>query len=357
LEVKGMVLLSAEDRTELLEILVHLPILQSERGREAILESANLQQLRPQLDLSGEPVVAVPLMIKAFCSFGRLTYEHEALGRFLSALRDYVGLKERKILENSIAKYNLMTPSVELPIPDDSLASITTDAVLEKIIGENTLRAIAFLQQGLNVSRSVAYIEVSSSLTKWSGTGFMISPCLLMTNHHVLPQEDLLSGTIFRFNYQLDTNGNAELFNDFVATQQGVYYTNKALDYAVVELMENPGGEWGYLTLKPVVPLPDSRTNIIQHPNGLPKQISMQNNFVKFASATKIQYVTSTLPGSSGSPVFDDNWKVIGIHHAGGRLPEERDKPLYFRNEAIAMRAVLEDMPEEIRGQITISND
>jgi V8-like Glu-specific endopeptidase len=350
-----MIAISAEDRTELLRIIVNLPILQSERGREAIIESANLQQLRSQLDLSGEPVVAIPLMIKTFCSYGRLTYEHEALGRFLNTLKDYVGIKESKILDDFIIKYNLMTPTTQLPVSTDILPTITADDVLEKIIGENTLRPIAFLQQGLNASRSIAYIEVSSPLTKWSGTGFMISPRLLITNHHVLPQKDLLSKTIFRFNYQVDVNGNAELFKDFVATEQGVYHTNDALDYSVVELKGNPGNEWGYLMLRAFIPLIDSRVNIIQHPNGLPKQISMQNNFVKFANANKIQYVTSTLPGSSGSPVFDNDWMVIGLHHAGGMLPEEKDKPQYFRNEAITIKAIIDDIPDEIRGQIIVS--
>ena len=39
----------------------------------------------------------------------------------------------------------------------------------------------------------------------------------------------------------------------------------------------------------------------------------MQNNFVAYADANIVQYATSTLPGSSGSPVFDDEFKVVAI--------------------------------------------
>ena len=29
-----------------------------------------------------------------------------------------------------------------------------------------------------------------------------------------------------------------------------------------------------------------------------------------------IQYITKTSPGSSGSPCFNEDWKVVALHHA-----------------------------------------
>ncbi len=348
-----MVNLHANDRTQLLNLLTPLSILRNQRGREAVLISANLEELIPQIELEGPSAVVIPLMINFFCSYGRLTYEHESLGRFLNTIKGYVGLEEQKILDRIITKYNLMTPIAKAPDKIDWVKPVTQEDVLEKIIGENTLRPIAFLHQGLNAARSVAYIEISSGEESWSGTGFLISPNLLLTNHHVLPQQDLCAHTTFRFNYQLDFRGNPEVFKDYTAKEGGMYHANKSLDYALVELQDHPGDEWGYLTLKTQIPMLDSRVNIIQHPNGLPKQISVQNNFVKFANTTKIQYITSTLPGSSGSPVFNDYWEVIGLHHAGGYLPEKENGPLYFRNEGITTKAILDDLPDEIKTLLT----
>lgn len=349
-----MVDLQSADLSKLLRIIVPLPILKNERGREAVVESASLQQLLPQLDLSGESAVAIPLMIKVFTSFGRLTYEHEALGRFLSTLTDYVGLEDRAVLEGIISKYHLMIPVATSPEVSDWVAPVTTSDVLEKVIGENTLRPVAFLQKGLNASRSVAYIRVSNGVREWTGTGFLVGSNLLLTNHHVLPARNLLSATICRFNYQLDTEGNAEVYEDYHVIADGHFHSNQALDYSILELSDNPGANWGNLALKPTIPTMDSRVNIIQHPSGLPKQISIHNNFVKFANHTKIQYVTSTLPGSSGSPVLDDDWRVVGIHHAGGMLPENDASLLYFRNEAVTVAAILEDLPVELRRRLTI---
>jgi V8-like Glu-specific endopeptidase len=345
-----MIKLSIDDNKKLLEILMPMPILTTEKGREAVFISASLDELRPQIDLSGPSSIAIPILINRLCAYGRLNYEHEALGRFLNTIKNYTGIEDSQFFNYIISKYNLMVPIAKLSKITDWKKSVSAEEVAERIIGENTLRPIAFLQKGLNSSRSVAYIEVSSDSIKWSGTGFLVSPNLLLTNHHVLPREGLASKAFFRFNYQHDIKGNAEISKDYTA--KGVYFSNEFLDYAIVELKDDPGNEWGYLNYSLDIPLIESRVNIIQHPNGLPKQISIQNNFIKYADTTKIQYITSTLPGSSGSPVLNDNWEVVGLHHAGGWLREKEGSPLYFRNEGIMIRAIINDIPIEIRNSL-----
>ncbi len=42
-------------------------------------------------------------------------------------------------------------------------------------------------------------------------------------------------------------------------------------------------------------------------------------------------------------------WEVIGLHHAGGWVPEKKDGPVYFRNKGISMKAILDDLPVEIK--------
>ena len=74
------------------------------------------------------------------------------------------------------------------------------------------------------------------------------------------------------------------------------------------------------------------------------KKISMQNNFVAYADANLVQYTTSTLPGSSGSPVFDDEFTVVAIHHSGGMLVEPETQQRYLRNAGTSMMAVLKDL-------------
>jgi V8-like Glu-specific endopeptidase len=57
-----------------------------------------------------------------------------------------------------------------------------------------------------------------------------------------------------------------------------------------------------------------------------------------------LQYTTSTEPGSSGSPVFDDEFQVVGIHHSGGMLPEPNTQRRYLRNAGTSAIALLNDL-------------
>ena len=107
--------------------------------------------------------------------------------------------------------------------------------------------------------------------------------------------------------------------------------------------LEDPP-DFGALTLRPLQVRRDQRVAIIQHPGGHLKQISMQNNFVAYADSRVVQYTTSTLPGSSGSPVFNEDFEVVAIHHSGGMLLEPGTDRYYLRNEGMSMIAVLDDL-------------
>jgi len=73
----------------------------------------------------------------------------------------------------------------------------------------------------------------------------------------------------------------------------------------------------------------------------------MQNNFVEYADTQVVQYTTSTEPGSSGSPVFNDDFEVVAIHHSGGMLAEPGSGRRYLRNAGSAMIAVLQAVQQQ----------
>jgi endonuclease G len=58
--------------------------------------------------------------------------------------------------------------------------------------------------------------------------------------------------------------------------------------------------------------------SIIQHPGGKEKQIAIRKNeVVSIDQPDAILYVSDTAQGSSGAPVFNDQWQVIALHSAG----------------------------------------
>lgn len=343
--------LTSQDRKRLIDLLKEIPSLHFRRGREAMLVGAGLEKLLPMLDLEGEPFVVVTDIVRKLEMYGRVDYDHEALGRFINIVKEQTGLKQQDFLNYLLTNYGLMVPAADLPRPREWHGQTSSAEYLEAVLGENTLRSISFLEQGLKASRPVALVKVGSTR---AGTGFLVAPDLLITNHHVLPMRDDVEKTAFLFNYQLDFQGRPLEVHQYGPKPGGIFHTCKELDYAVVELSGCPWDSWGHLPLGRSEVTPDERVNIIQHPAAQPKQIAIQNNFVQYVGDGVVQYLTTTMPGSSGSPVFNDEWTVVALHHAGGLVLEPRTNRRYFRNEGILIEEILRDLPEEIGSQFEI---
>ncbi|UCC51905.1 MAG: hypothetical protein JSV68_22830, partial [Anaerolineaceae bacterium] len=224
-----MVNLSVEDRQALIALLVATPELGTQNGRSRILENVGLGQLEPMMDLSGSTYLAVSEMVSYTARYGYITYDNEALGVLLNGLKPLVGVEQQQYFDELLRRYGMMTPIANAPQPAEWHGHETDESLLEKVFGENTLRPIAFLAQGLKVARSVAYVGVRDGAETWSGTGFLIGRDMLMTNHHVLPSAELLPYTVVRFNYQEDFNGAAQAVSEFRPISNALFHTNKAL--------------------------------------------------------------------------------------------------------------------------------
>lgn len=212
---------------------------------------------------------------------------------------------------------------------------------LERITGtRSTLLPIRFLEMGAIKARAVARVVRSNGT---SGTGFLIGGGWLLTNNHVLPSPELAAGSGAEFNYQQTLDGADEQIVTY-PLNPARFRTSKENDWTVIGIDTEAETRWGTLPLQPVSIEVDAFVNIIQHPGGGPKQIALYHNTVAFAGHGRLQYLTDTLPGSSGSPVFDDQWRVAALHHSGGMLREPGTKKAFYRNEGILTTTVLEGL-------------
>lgn len=216
---------------------------------------------------------------------------------------------------------------------------------LEKIIGDrSTLLPIAFLEIGVERARAVARIETAAG----NGTGFLVdvgaAGALLVTNHHVLPSAEVAAASPVQFNYQQTRDGLDATPDVYALDPAAGFATSKEDDWAAVRVAGNPAAAWGALPVQAAPAQKDEFLNIIQHPGGGPKQIAVYRNTVVYADERIVQYLTDTLPGSSGSPCFNDRWEVVALHHSGGWLREPGAKGTFFRNEGMQMGRVLAGM-------------
>lgn len=213
---------------------------------------------------------------------------------------------------------------------------------LEKIIGtESTLVPISFLERGLKCARSVARIRVPGGF----GTGFLIDQNIILTNNHVINDCITAQKSWAEFDVQTDITGQLLAPKSFQLDPNMCFKTSKEHDWTVIGVKGNPSGIYDFISLEPVQIACDAFVQIIQHPQGGEKQIAGRANIVAFVDNTYVQYLTDTLPGSSGSPVFDREWRVVALHHKGGNLNESNDPSVKFlRNQGININAVLEDL-------------
>ncbi|MCC6873461.1 MAG: trypsin-like peptidase domain-containing protein [Sandaracinaceae bacterium] len=160
-----------------------------------------------------------------------------------------------------------------------------------------------------------------------AGTGWVLAPGVVATCRHVIEARGWGEGKPSLADLQAQVLA-AEAWVGFdsdtaVAARVGVgalLFESSAIDLALLEL-KAPSPALDPLSLResPLeVEDPSERVavNIIQHPNGLPKRLGFRNNLVTSADASALRYVTDTDTGSSGSPVCDDQWRVVGVHRA-----------------------------------------
>ncbi|MHA5053893.1 trypsin-like peptidase domain-containing protein [Streptomyces sp. SD15] len=346
--------LDAHDFERLIGILSAMPDFQTVQNRvdfvtDVFAGTPRKDDVVTSLNLDGTPRAVAVRVVERLQTFGQDEPGRETLGVLANKMLAYLGGGEdAEYLRGLLERYPFtIRPTADRGISDGWYGRMSFDQVAEKIIGENTLRDVAHLELALDAAKAVARIVTPASL----GTGFMVSPDLLMTNNHVIRDRLTAEKSEYQFNYQLDRYGVGTPVRTCGAKAGGLFHTNARLDFTVIELAGVPEGIPA-LKLRPERSRRDQRVNIIQHPGGHYKKISMQNNFVAYADERILQYTTSTEPGSSGSPVFNNAFEVIGIHHSGGMLTEPNGRQRYLRNEGISMIAVLADLQDNAPGAI-----
>ena len=248
----------------------------------------------------------------------------------------------------------------EVPIPPVGGGPLD---VFERIIDEADFLPASFLEQGALVQRSVARVVLTkphAGLPAGSGwaTGFLISPSLFMTNNHVINDISFAGKIRIQFNYQLGPDGIELESESFFPKLDDVFWTNPALDYSLIRLqpMEAadgsgsvlPGDHWGYIPLnESPIYREKQHFNVIQHPSGRRKEVALQNNEIHKLFENTVRYTTDTEPGSSGSPVFDNLWQLVALHHAGG---EKDASGKWLDNQGIRVDKIIADLRAHFAG-------
>jgi len=297
----------------------------------------------------------------ALSSLGKeneLSISNGSNGKVSSYSKQYIIAQGEDPIMQSID--DVSNPGQEVQTGHDCRVDIEEIDYLERIIpvGGNNLLPVHFLEEGAMNQRSVGRVAIPGV---GFGTGFLVSNSLFITNNHVIGSISEAKKAKFEFNYQQDKDGNNQSVDTYSADPDSVFYTNATLDFTLVRLKSkglfvppfqqpvgpiahgnfnpavtvssqfappinvfkrfyySPGSKWGFLNLVNSSYAVNQHVNIVQHPRARRKEVSLQDNNIKHIFTNHIRYTSDTEPGSSGSPVFNNAWDLVALHHAAGQ--------------------------------------
>ena len=236
-----------------------------------------------------------------------------------------------------------------------------TEAGLEKNVKRYLpmMNVSLWREQLFKLEGRVCRVEVNNVVR---GTGFLVGPDTLLTNHHVVRdviETPALASTVrLRFDYRVLPNGTksdgtvvslrpSDWLIDWTPCTMGERNNNPdavpptvdELDFALLKIERalgaepliagTGGGHRGWIPVPQQAPLitsdPPMPIMILQHPNAEPLKLAVDTAGVLKLSdnGTRVRYATNTDPGSSGSPCFDIDWKLIALHHYGDPLHDQ----------------------------------
>lgn len=213
---------------------------------------------------------------------------------------------------------------------------------LERVLGKADFLGMDFLETALAVSRFVGRINFRTrpGRTEGFGTGFMVSPRLLLTNNHVLRTKGDALYSEVEFDYQYDRHDRLLPVVVYGLEPETFFLTSRELDFTLVAVRESSlsGIGIGRYGWSPLIGaegkcLLGDPLNIVQHPKGEAKQIVLRSNQLVDLFGDFAHYVADTEPGSSGSPIYNDEWEVVCLHHSG--VPKTEDRNLVAKDGSV----------------------
>ncbi|PWT82248.1 MAG: hypothetical protein C5B58_08540 [Acidobacteria bacterium] len=299
--------------------------------------------------------------------------KYETLGSILAASLTDWGLEEQRWIVAFIAVYGLYLDSDQLgellraynvpriasqvPAEPQKLGpAIDWEGPTEEIELQSWLKPepefidVGYLKKVIERASSVCRVDLDKK--ERSGTGVLIAPTFLLTNYHVLkeePAEDIQQNakdlTISFGCISGETSASAALTFK-LAGEAPVLKSSpvEKLDYVLLRVENKVTQVKGIepSILSDSFPDKGMALSILQHPAGQTLKLAMSTNGVTgvYQNRGLVQYVTRTAGGSSGSPCFDEDWKIIALHHA------ERSRAFGAIREGILSRSIHDDIKE-----------
>jgi endonuclease G len=229
---------------------------------------------------------------------------------------------------------------------NDPKAVAEAGAVLERIINTPDFVDVRYLEAGSRASHAVGRVDIRDHAGRviGFGTGSLVTSRLLLTNHHVLPDAETAAASEIEFNFEDGVDGQPLKPVAFPLDPTTFFLADEKLDFALVAVGGSPQDLAAFGCNRPIgaqgKAIAGDFITIVQHPEGQKKQVALRDNRVVDVLDDFLHYEADTQPGSSGSPVFNDQWELVALHHASVPAPDHPELGK-FVNEGIRVSQLL----------------
>ncbi len=204
------------------------------------------------------------------------------------------------------------------------------------IIGKDTNLPISFMSKALTAARGIGRILWEGG--RFCSGGFLIPENLVVTCRGILPNFQTAQRASFQLDYYVKDDGS---FSDSIQIPfdpQKYFTIITELDLTVVALRNMPGLDISdrciqlFSSSDPAI---GEGVSIIHYPGGEPLKISVLDGEMLQYDKESFIHTCPTVAGSSGAPIFNSNWQVIGVHHFGGMMTLKGETQKRLLNDAI----------------------
>jgi endonuclease G len=217
---------------------------------------------------------------------------------------------------------------------------LADEVIPEGYVGKDDTLWSSFLIRGARCAEAVGRVVAKGepAESRWRGTAFLISDWVAVTNQHVIETPEQAAESAIEFRYEFDQDGDERRAEVYDLDPERLFFSDRRgveTDYAVVAVKARregvaPGKNRGPLRL--IAERGKAQNgdplNLIHHPSGLRKRITVRENRLLSTDEFTLHYSGDTLGGSSGAPVFNDQWEVVGVHFGGKPKLDEHKRRL-----------------------------
>ena len=230
---------------------------------------------------------------------------------------------------------------------------------LEKILGKEGVVSLAWYRLGLD--RTQAVVKILDKLGDGFGTGFLIrggdlvpafgDTFVVLTNAHVMSDDPAVQakyGSLAPEDAKVAFEANDAAGQRRFTVKKLLWSSPPdKLDATLFELDPPLTSDKPYAVAKRLPPVDGvQKVYVIGHPKGGGLSISLNDNLFLDCDDCLIHYRAPTEGGSSGSPVFNQQWDLIGLHHAGGTAMRRLrgQEGTYAANEGIWIQRIIKEL-------------